>query len=695
MNQATPIGRSSAAAELWMKGAKQWLPVTLFVTALLCVSVPALGQGSTFTYQGRLQDGGAGANGSYDFQFTLWDAANGGAQQPASAPVTVTRTSVPVANGIFTVSLDFGASAFSGPDRYLEISVRLAGNGPFSVLSPRLQITSTPYAVRSLNATSADTALNASQLGGVVANQYVVTSDSRLSDPRPPTAGNSNYIQNTTNPQANSNFSISGTGTAGGTLSANVVNAASQYNLAGSQVLSTKGIANLFVGWGAGANNTTGYHNSFVGYFAGVQNTTGVFNSFFGKESGRSNTSGNYNAFFGEGAGLSNSTASYNVFFGQGAGFFNTSGEANTFLGAEAGRSNTIGYWNTFVGRDAGWYNDTGTANSFFGKQSGFANATGSENSFFGEGSGYWNVDGMRNTFIGRSAGFFKTGVNNTFIGTDAGSVDGVPVNNSVAIGYNAIVSSDHTIVLGTGAETTNVPGTLTVGSNAPTRGQLSLLSPAGNADLYLQAAGAASGINFGVNSGAMLFIAQYDGTTYQDRLVINTDGTVSVPTLGVAGATQLCRNYWNQIGTCSSSLRYKSDVHPFRGGLDIVARLRPISFVWKEGQMRDVGLAAEEVENVEPLLTFRNEKGAIEGVKYDQLSAVFINAFKEQQELIQQQQVRLQQEQNRAEQQQAQLNQQKQRLQQQQERLARQQQELDALKRLICRSQRRARVCR
>ena len=50
---------------------------------------------------------------------------------------------------------------------------------------------------------------------------------------------------------------------------------------------------------------------------------------------------------------------------------------------------------------------------------------------------------------------------------------------------------------------------------------------------------------------------------------------------------------------------------------------------------MRDIGLAAEEVNKVEPLLTFRNDKGEIEGVKYNKLSAVFINAIKEQQAQI------------------------------------------------------------
>lgn len=183
----------------------------------------AMGQSSSFTYQGRLQDGGVNANGSYDLQFTLWDSLSGGNQQPQPTPVTVTRTSVPIANGVFTVQLDFGANAFPGANRFLETSARLAGNGAFTVLVPRQQITSTPYAIRTLSAAEADTATNATQLGGVAAGNYVQTNDSRLTDARPPTAGSVNYIQNTTTQQPASNFNISGDGTAGGTLTASTL----------------------------------------------------------------------------------------------------------------------------------------------------------------------------------------------------------------------------------------------------------------------------------------------------------------------------------------------------------------------------------------------------------------------------------------------------------------------------------------
>jgi len=150
--------------------------------------------------------------------------------------------------------------------------------------------------------------------------------------------------------------------------------------------------------------------------------------------------------------------------------------------------------------------------------------------------------------------------------------------------------------------------------------------------------------------------------------------GRVEVEVLDEAGSTQLCRNFRGGIAACSSSLRYRTDVSPFSGGLDIVQRMRPIAFTWKQGGMRDVGLGSEDVEQVEPLLTFRNDKGEIEGVKYNQLSAVFVNAIRDQQAQIQQQQ-----EENKR----------------QRERLTAQETELAALKRLVCSSNPDADVCR
>lgn len=283
--------------------------VALPVIAVFILATSAAAQTTAFTYQGRLSDSAASANATYDLQFTLYDAAD------VTVGSSVVREDVQVTNGVFTVQLDFGAGAFPGADRFLEIAVRRGNEtGAFTPLSPRQPITSTPYAIKSLNATNvgnatnaanAQTAQNAQQLGGVAASQYVLTNDARLFDARTPIAGNSNYIQNTIMPQS-ANFNISGNGSAGGTLSANAVNAL-VYKSFDNTVLTFWGgffVPELHVGLSAG-KVSSGYYNSFVGSeAAGLNNTTGIKNSFFGTRTGEGNTTGSNNTLIGEGANV-------------------------------------------------------------------------------------------------------------------------------------------------------------------------------------------------------------------------------------------------------------------------------------------------------------------------------------------------------------------------------------------------------
>ncbi len=113
----------------------------LVVWAILTALASAAGAQSTaFTYQGQLKDGGTPANGSYDFQFDLYDAVTGG-----TLLGTVNET-LSVNVGVFTASLDYG-SQFSGAGRWLEISVRPSGGGSYTPLAPRQPITPAPYSI--------------------------------------------------------------------------------------------------------------------------------------------------------------------------------------------------------------------------------------------------------------------------------------------------------------------------------------------------------------------------------------------------------------------------------------------------------------------------------------------------------------------------------------------------------------------
>jgi hypothetical protein len=126
-------------------------PIIIVVAFCLSINM-AVAQTTAFNYQGRLSDGGSPANGSYDVQLRLFDSSSGGNQ----VGTTLVFNSVPVTNGVFTLTLEFGAGAFPGPNRFLEIAVKTSGAGSFTVLSPRQPLTSAPYAIRSLGAAAAD-----------------------------------------------------------------------------------------------------------------------------------------------------------------------------------------------------------------------------------------------------------------------------------------------------------------------------------------------------------------------------------------------------------------------------------------------------------------------------------------------------------------------------------------------------------
>lgn len=116
---------------------------TLLLLSTLIAPLSIYAQSTAFTYQGFLTDQGAPLNGAAELQLTLWNAPSNGTQVAAIVPASVI---VGVTNGLFTVPVDFGASAFNGQDRWMQIDVRTT-IGPFSTLAPRQPVTATPYAL--------------------------------------------------------------------------------------------------------------------------------------------------------------------------------------------------------------------------------------------------------------------------------------------------------------------------------------------------------------------------------------------------------------------------------------------------------------------------------------------------------------------------------------------------------------------
>ena len=96
-----------------------------------------------FTYQGRLNDNGQAANGTYDFQAYIFSAAEGGALLANHS-----NLGTAVANGLFQLEIQVGHNIFnSGGRRWLEIWVSPAGENNWITLTPRQEIQPVPQAV--------------------------------------------------------------------------------------------------------------------------------------------------------------------------------------------------------------------------------------------------------------------------------------------------------------------------------------------------------------------------------------------------------------------------------------------------------------------------------------------------------------------------------------------------------------------
>jgi hypothetical protein len=112
------------------------------------------------------------------------------------------------------------------------------------------------------------------------------------------------------------------------------------------------------------------------------------------------------------------------------------------------------------------------------------------------------------------------------------------------------------------------------------------------------------------------------------NRLRVN--GTLRVDNLGAAGETQLCRNVNNQLAACSSSARYKKDIEALDIDADLIDRLRPVQYRWTDSGQPDIGFVAEEIAEILPELVTRNDLGQIEGIKYDRMTALLVQAIKQ-----------------------------------------------------------------
>ena len=445
-----------------------------------------------------------------------------------------------------------------------------------------------------------------------------------------------------------------GTISPGATLDVSgTVNAATSYNLAGNAFAfgsyanqnaflgfagnaTTTGVENTASGFQALASNTTGQQNTATGYQALFSNSTGIQNTAVGEWALQSNTTGGGNVAVGIGTLQSNTTGSGNVAVGGGLDD-NTSGSDNIAVGSGALFVNTTGTYNTAVGGQTIGASDAGNYNTATGYLALYSNpCTASYNTAVGYAAGY------------TSYSYAQCGQGNydTYVGSNTMASD-LRLNNITAVGANAQVTTSNSMVLGSikGVNGATASANIGIGTTAPTY-LLHVGNTGGTANnnfLRVEGPSTASSGGMAASFGGYGDFGIDAPGIAEGRFLVKENGTVGIRTTKPSNVFTIGQDAGHAIADgwdTYSSRRWKTNIRTLHGALAKVEQLRGVSYELKDSGKHEVGVIAEEVGAVVPeVVTFENEGKDARGVDYSRLTALLIEATKEQQSLIRKQQ--------------------------------------------------------
>ena len=399
-------------------------------------------------------------------------------------------------------------------------------------------------------------------------------------------------VDTTKVPQLASANTFTGNQTVNGNITSTGVVTGSSYQI-GSDLFGFGNKANLssFVGF-AGSAASTGGNNAGVGPFAMGSNTTGTDNTALGANALFFNVTGSGNTAVGSQA-LTYATGGGNTAVGEHA-LTNNLSSLITAVGYYALASNTTGDYGVAVGRDALSANTTGSGNTSVGFEAISNNQTGSYNTAMGASALLQLTGADENSAFGSYALTENYGHDNTAVGylALASNTEG---NDLTCVGANCSAASNNL-------------------SNATAIGAHSLVSVSDSVVL-----GSVAGIN---------------GATTTARVGIGTTTPTAILTIG-RGTGHPVSDSWETY----SSRRWKKNIQTLPDALTKVEQLRGVTYDLKDSGKHEIGVIAEEVGAVVPELVTYEENGKdARGVDYSRLTALLIEATKQQQREIQQQ---------------------------------------------------------
>jgi trimeric autotransporter adhesin len=588
-----------------MHRTRVWMSATVL---LLACALSAVAQQSTdvtvptlVNFSGTLTDvNGKPLTEIMGVTFYLYQDQQGG------APLWMETQNVqPDRMGHYSVMLGSTTSQGLSPDLFASGQARWLGvQAQGQEEQPRVMLLSVPYAMKAVDAqtigglppsafvlAAPPTANAARAMGGSKAASVPATSSDVTT-----TGGTADKIPMFTTATNIQNSILSQTGTTAINVGGNLnLPATGRFELGGKLfAFGSYANDNAFLGF-AGNTKTTGTYNTAVGEQALGYNTTGSYNTAIAQAALELNTTGSENTAVGDGALVSNTTGSNNTASGGGALSSNTTGSNNTASGYFVLSGNTTGYENTADGVYALYSNTTGPSNTATGYEALYLNTSGSGNTASGYHALYDNSTGSTNTGFGSNSGTTYdgskvTGVSNSFIGNFAIMATG-GLSYATAIGACSEVSASNALVLG---------------ANNTSSGD------------------------------AGFFCTSYP---YQYTNVgIDVSNPSKILTVLQGGGPAIADG-WSTY----SSRRWKTNIHPLHNALSKVEQLRGVSYDLKDSGKHEIGVIAEEVGQVLPEVVSYEKNGKdATGVDYSRLTALLIEAMKQQQKQIALQQTQI-----------------------------------------------------
>jgi len=283
----------------------------------------------------------------------------------------------------------------------------------------------------------------------------------------------------------------------------------------------------------------------------------------------------------------------------------------------------------------------TGNSNTALGNGALFSNTTGSQNTATGRGALFHNTTGFQNVAAGIDALFSNTtGFHNTAVGIGA-LFSNTTGNHNTANGDLALISNttgDFNTVDGAHALISNTTGSLNIALGLAAGESLTT----GSNNIDISNGGVAGESNI-IRIGNEVPFTDLDGIMHPAHTKTFIAGITGAT---AAGGAAVFVDSSGQLGTLTSSARFKDEIKPMDKASEAILGLEPVTFRYKReldpNGVLQFGLVAEEAARVNPDLVARDRDGKPYTVRYEAVNAMLLNEFLKEHKKVEEEQAQI-----------------------------------------------------